>query len=244
MKTLFVVDCSSSINGHSNYYSKIRELVNKYYNSERGDKFYTWSQRFQFKTTAEMNQYIIDKKGTKGTDSSLIAEIANQVKHEKFEHLIIITDGQVSTSIIDKSDLLVKQYKLKFSYVSSYLINLHNDANESVGCPYSRECPGITYIIYNNGTQKTLATLTKEDRNNFNNMNNINNLNDFNSKYESLFRAIRAECLGKERDKNLANKLNSLEKKLGVNDNEFKKKINKLKELNGGLRHISGSTVA
>ena len=27
MKTLFAVDCSRSINGYSNYYSKIRELI-------------------------------------------------------------------------------------------------------------------------------------------------------------------------------------------------------------------------
>ena len=50
--------------------------------------------------------------------------------------------------------------------------------------------------------------------------------------------------LGKEEDQILANKLISLEKKIGVNDNEFKKKINKLKELNREPRNIHGSTVA
>ena len=244
MKTLFAVDCSDSTDGYPHYYSKIRELVNKYYKTERGDKFYTWGSYYHYKTNDEMNQYINNEEGTEGTDSSKIAEIANEVKNENFEHLIIVTDGQVDTSKIDLSDKLVKEYKLKFSYVSSYLINLHNDANESVGCPYSRECPGITYIINKDGTEKTLATLTQEDRNNFININNINNLNDFNLKYDSLYRAIRAECLGKEKDQNLENKLISLENKIGVNDNEFKKKINILKKLNGGMRNISGSTVA
>ena len=239
MKTLFAVDCSDSTDGYPHYYSKIRELVNKYYKTERGDKFYTWGSYYHYKTTDEMNQYINNEEGTEGTDSSKIAEIANEVKNENFEHLIIVTDGFVPTSTIDKSDKLVKEYKLKFSYVSSYLINLHNDANESVGCPYSRECPGITYIINKNGTIKTLATLSQEDRNNFININNINNLNDFNLKYDSLYRAIRAECLGKEKDENLANKLISLENNIGVNDNEFKEKINNLKRLNGGIRHIS-----
>ena len=42
----------------------------------------------------------------------------------------------------------------------------------------------------------------------------------------------------------MENKLISLENNIGVNDNEFKKKIKKLKELNGGMRNISGSTVA
>ena len=127
------------------------------------------------------------------------------------------------------------------------MINLLNDAKESVGCPYCRESPGTTYILFNNGTEKQLATLTQEDRKIFQNINNINNWNDFKLKYENLFRAIRAECLGKERNQNITNDLNALEKRISdsVTDiNDFKEKIKKLKELNGGLRTFSGSTVA
>ena len=249
MKNLFAVDCSSSISNQSKYYTKIQELVNLYYKPNRGDKFYTWSTGYNLKTTAEMIQYIKDQRGSGGTDSSQIARLVYQekLKNEKFEHLIIVTDGQVPQSRVDTSDNLVKQYGLKFDYVSSYLINLHDDANESVGCPYCRESPGTTYILFNNGTEKQLATLTQEDRNIFQNINNINNWNDFKLKYENLFRAIRAECLGKERNQTITNDLNALEKRISdsVTDiNDFKEKIKKLKELNGGLRTFSGSTVA
>ena len=196
-----------------------------------------------------MNQYIKDQRGSGGTDSSQIAQLIYQekLKNEKFEHIIIVTDGQVPQNYIDTSDNLVKKYGLKFDYVSSYLINLLNDVNESVGCPYCRESPGTTYIIFNNGTEKQLVTLTQKDRNIFQNINNINKWNDFKLKYENLFRAIRAECLGKERNQTITSDLNALEKRISdsVTDiNDFKEKIKKLKELNGGLRTFSGSTVA
>lgn len=43
MKTLFAVNCSSSISGKEIYFNKLRELTLKYYNSARGDKFYILS---------------------------------------------------------------------------------------------------------------------------------------------------------------------------------------------------------
>ena len=61
-----------------------------------------------------MNQYISNKNGNEETDSILIAEIANQVNNENFEHLIIVTDGEVDKSKIDKSDILVKKYNFNF----------------------------------------------------------------------------------------------------------------------------------
>ena len=39
MKTLFAVDCSSSINWTHNYLGILKDLRDKYYNNNRGDKF-------------------------------------------------------------------------------------------------------------------------------------------------------------------------------------------------------------
>ena len=69
----------------------------------------------------------------------------------------------------------------------------------------------------------------------------------FKVKYENLFIAIRAECLGKERNQTITNDLNALENRIsdsGTEINDFKEKIKILKELNSGLRTFSGSTVA
>ena len=73
-----------------------------------------------------MNQYIKDQSFSRGTDSSQIAHLVykEKLKNEKFEHLIIVTDGKVPQNYVDTSDNLVKQYGIKFDYVSSHLINL------------------------------------------------------------------------------------------------------------------------
>ena len=70
-----------------------------------------------------MNKFINNKEGVGGgTDSYLIAEIGRETKRENFEHLIIVTDGQVGSGDIDESDRRVNNYGLQYSYVSTYII--------------------------------------------------------------------------------------------------------------------------
>ena len=73
MKTLFVVDCSGSISGVEIYFKKLRELRLKYYNSARGDKFYTWGSSYYYKTESEMDSFISNKYGQDGISSYFIA---------------------------------------------------------------------------------------------------------------------------------------------------------------------------
>ena len=68
------------------YFSKLRELRNKYYNSARGDKFYTWGSGFYYKNESEMDAFISSMNGPDGTYSYYIAEIGRVTKNENFEH--------------------------------------------------------------------------------------------------------------------------------------------------------------
>ena len=86
-----------------------------------------------------MDNFIAAQRGYDETCSYLIAEIGKETKNENFEHLIIVTDGEVDFSDIDESDRKVKEYGLNYKYVSTYIIE--SGGNESVGCPYSRKCP-------------------------------------------------------------------------------------------------------
>ena len=246
MKTLFAVDCSGSISGCENYFRKLRELRLKYYNSSRGDKFYTWGSNYYYKNEQEMDSFIASKYGPDGTESYYIAEIGRVTKNENFEHLIIVTDGQVSTYDIDESDRRVQQYGLQYSYVSTYIIGSGGD--ESVGCPFSRGCPGITYIIDNSGNERQQASLSKEDQNALSNINSINNWDTFNKKYQNLFNAIRAKCLGRNADSDLKNKLNSLKSRVtdaGSNQNDFNTKFNNLFRMaDGQIRNVSAAIAA
>jgi hypothetical protein len=95
--------------------------------------------------------------------------------------------------------------------------------NESVGCPYSRGCPGITYLIDDNGNEKEQASLSKEDQKALNEIDNINSWSTFNKKYQNLFKAIRATCLGREKDEKI--KQNNLKSRIldaGSDQNDFK----------------------
>ena len=111
MKTLFAVDCSDSPNVNNNlYFSKLRELVNKYYNSSRRDKFYTWGSNYYYKSKSEIDDFISNKSRKGGKRCShIIAEIGKITKSENFKHLIIVSDGSVDYSEIDESD---KSFKI------------------------------------------------------------------------------------------------------------------------------------
>ena len=246
MKTLFAVDCSGSISGRETYFRKLHELRLKYYNSGRGDKFYTWGSGYYYKTEQEMDNFIASRYGPDGTYSYYIAEIGRVTKNENFEHLIIVTDGCVDSYDIDESDRRVQQYGLQYSYVSTYIIGSGGD--ESVGCPFSRGCPGITYIIDDYGNERQQASLSREDQNALSNINSINNWNTFNSKYLNLFNAIRAKCLGRNADSVLKNQLNNLKARItdaGPNQNDFNTKFNNLYRMaDGQIRNVNSAIAA
>ena len=241
MKTLFVVDDSGSVFEQGIYFAKVRQLFLYYYNIERGDKFYIWNNDYFEKTYDEIFEFLEEMDGVQGTLSSLIAKIANVERENNFEHLIIITDGDVKEDEVDLSDKLVKEYKINFSFVSTYIIDTTGEKlNESVGCPYSRNCPGSTFIVLKDGSQKEKASLLKEDLEIFEQIENIKTFEEFNSKYYNIFRAIRAKCLGKKSDTQLKEKFLNFKNKIKIPNNkknEFEIKINELENMiNGSLR--------
>ena len=249
MKTLFAIDCSSSISNQgirNIYFSKLNELKLKYYKRERGDKFYTWGSSFYYKTEEMMDQFIQGKVGTDGTRSYYIAEIGKATKNENFEHLIIVTDGEVKVEDIDESEKRVKDYGLQYSFVSTYIIG--KGGNESVGCPFSRGCPGNTYVIDQYGNETIKVSLSNEDLNSLKNIDFINDLASFKSKYKNLFNAIRAKCLGRNADKELKGKLNNLKNRISYNEYEksdFLSKFNSLyKMADGQIRNVDNASVA
>ncbi len=243
MKTLFVIDDSGSVFNQEVYFNKVMHLFCTNFFSERGDKFYIWNEEYKELDFDEVESFINDMDGVKGTSSSLIAEIANKEKNNNFEHLIIVTDGDVKNDEIDKSDLKFKEYNLHFSFVSTFIIQTGDQVlNESVGCPYSRNCPGFTYIIDQKGNQKEQASLLKEDLEIFDNLNKINTYEEFQSKFWNIYRVIRAKCLGKNADDELKSKFYNLKRKIKVpenNQNDFNEKMRQIEfMINGGLRKI------
>ena len=236
MKTLFAVDCSAAINGNEIYFRKLKELRIIYYNSKRGDKFYTWGNNYCYKTEAEMDSFISSKIGQGTATSYNISEIGRVTKNENFEHLIIVTGSCASNNDIDESDRRVQQYGLKYSFVSNYIIG--SGVNESITCPFSRGCKGVTFFIDNYSHEKSQTFLSREDQQALDHINSIENWSTFKSYQKKLFFAIKAKCLGKKANSELIDKLNTLKSKIkdvGNEQNNFDAKYNNL------LRMAEGS---
>ena len=159
MKTLFAIDFSKSMNEFKFYFEKIREIKQKYYNSSRGDKFYIWGSGY-FYLNEKIDRFINEEVGKfDERHSYYIAEIGKETKNENFEHLIIVTNGKVSCDEIDESNKRFHEYGLSYKYVKSYIIG--NDRNESVSCPYMRDCINETVLIDNYGNENVLKYFPK-----------------------------------------------------------------------------------
>ena len=244
MKTLFVVDCSDNVYGQIKniYFSNLRMLINKYYQSFRGDKFYIFGKDYKCLNEIEMGKFISGEYiGVNANiNSYLIAEIGRETKDEKFEHLIIVTASSVNRENIDMSDQRVNQYGIKYSFVSNYMIG--NEANLSVAAPYFRFCPGINYLIDNNGNIIKSISLSRKDKKVLEDIDIINSWPEFKSKYQNIYNAIKLKYLTKELDPLLKDKLNSLNSRLtdiGLEKKDFQKKFDILYKMVNGK--ISGT---
>ena len=63
---------------------------------------------------------------------------------------------------IDESNKRFHEYGLSYKYVKSYIIG--NDGNESVSCPYMRDCIIETVLIDNYGNEKVLKYFPKKKK--------------------------------------------------------------------------------
>ena len=85
-------------------------------------------------------------------------------------------------------------------------------------------------------------------KNTLNNINSIKNWSDFKSKYQNLFNAIRAKCLGRNADSDLKNKLNNLKNRItdaGSEQSDLNNKFKKLYDMaDGKIRDVNNATAA
>ena len=131
-------------------------------------------------------------EGYDSTNSSLIADIAQQSSIR--EHLIIVTNGCVDSGSIDLSDQKMKQHKIQFQFVSSFIIG--DGGGLSVGAPYCRNCLNITYSIQKSNERVVQTYLSQEELIVLNGINAINTFDKFIQSYSNLENAIQVKTLG------------------------------------------------
>ena len=257
LKTLFVFDFSGSVSSYSFfnpqrkmlfYHEKIKMILDEYYNLDRGDKIYIWNSNYKNLTLNEIDKIIKEGFGEGGTKSSLIAEIGNLEKKNNFKHLLITTDGKVSSSEIDLSDKLMNKYNIKYEYVTTYIIG--KNGNLSVGAPYCRNCPNITIYCKDKKHEEKIASLTEEEIKMNEKIELIKTKFEFDILFGKIKNYIRAQTLGTVGNEELKKKLNVLKIKMslklkGNNLNDFLVKWNELyKMAEGSMRNALDITVA
>ena len=237
MKTLFAIDCSESIKENQLYHSELNKIINEYY--KEGDLFYLWNHAIRAKRVSreEMNEFIKEKKGLGGTNSTNIAKIAIDAGNSYREHLLIVTDGKVELIDIKESTDLLEKNNIKFKYVTTFIIG--DEGNLSVGAPYCRDCPNVTYEIKYKNDRKKLVTLLPEDIQTLDEIIMINNYQEFCEKYDNIDRAIQSKMLGADIDQELIQKLETIKKNIEQNISkdeleEFNRKWKSLYNMSSG----------
>ena len=198
MKTLFCIDCSGSVEKCVLYHNVTKKIFNEFY--KNGDLIYLWDDKAKKINESEFRSFNDNKEGYEGTSSELIADIINDEKDSGFEHLIIITDGSVNTGSIDKSDEKMEKISIQYKFVSIYIIGSSGD--RTVGAPYCRGTPSITYKYnpkYNSKDHlEKLASLNKAQLDLYESFDKISSFSEFISKYNDLQQVLEAQMYGRE----------------------------------------------
>ena len=233
LRRLWAIDSSESVQYNDFYHNELRKLIGP---KRDGDEFYIWDNEYHKKTYEEIMAFINNREGHTGTQSHLIAEIATKSKIR--DHLIIVTDGTVLPKEITLSDDEIRKNKIRFKYVTTYVIcdanppelieqrrrnpgiseaeldNYRLKCDLSVGAPYCRGTQNKTFAIRTANSKEPMASLTAEDIKALNNISNINNFATFNNEFEKLRTAIQAATLGTENNNDISNKLDELYKRI------------------------------
>lgn len=236
LNALWAIDSSGSVRSSDFYHSELSKIITEYY--KKGDDIYIWDSEYKHLTYEQLLDFNNKKEGHGGTESSLIAEVA-KISTVK-DHLIIVTDGDVNSGAIDRSDEIMKANKIEFKFVTTFIIGT---GSLSVGAPYSRGCQNVTYSIKKPGSRQVEATLSANDIEALKNIGMINNYSQFLQQYNNLDSAIQAIMLGKKDDPAVKQNLISLKDRIiksGIDKtqlNDFNQKYQSLMNMaDGALR--------
>ena len=136
----------------------------------------------------------------------------------------------------------MEKISIQYKFVSIYIIGSGGD--RTVGAPYCRGTPSITYKYYSESEYDTLASLNKAQLSLYESFDKISSFSDFVSKYNDLQQVLEAQMYGRESDQDLISKLSILKNNIlstSLTDqqkDDFNSKYQYLDKMcSGGLRY-------
>jgi len=136
--TLFAYDGSGSTGGSLRYHSISQQLYRELPAADTQILF--WDSAARIITPAELLRINTARQGNGGTCPERIA--SHLVNTNFHGHLVILTDGQVSSAAVDACDRILPA-DWTFASVRILMVDTGGAINMSVGCPFTRSSPHI-----------------------------------------------------------------------------------------------------
>jgi hypothetical protein len=210
---LFAIDISGSTSG-SFYYNHVEQILKSML--EPSDIIIFWDDKSEIVSHQEAYFWISKRNGRGGTYPIVIAqEIVKS--HLQVCEIILITDGEVSTSDIDKCDVFLLSHHILFTKCTCFIISKSSSVNLSVICPFSRNCPSTTTQLNSDTSFVNTApiiSVSPEDIDLLEQIDQINTFEELSSKYDSISRALTARVLGTTGDKKLHDQCVALQRRI------------------------------
>ena len=186
------LDTSGSTNECLGYWV----TVNKIYKEFNITKIISWASEAQIIDLNELINLIDTKIGNGGTNISNLALLL--IKEKIKENIILITDGKISLSNVNKTDYVFDINNYKLNNVISYILYDYK-YDYSVVAPFRRN--NINYIFKKDITNEKYELILDQYVSNdliklINNIDKIT-LDTFNDKYLEIENTIIAQTMGK-----------------------------------------------
>jgi hypothetical protein len=173
------IDYSGSTDCSSKYWSTVQDIIY----ANKNNEFYFWDTKVTSrKSFNEAWQQATSKKGFGGTTPDCFVGLLKED-----DDIIIVTDGQIVQSDIEKCD--GKLSGMKFSNVEMHFIGTGGNMNLSVSAPFTRK---TKFNMYINGENYSSGSTEKEiDFQSYH-----NNVEAFISEAENINKQITLKLLG------------------------------------------------
>lgn len=150
------------------------------------------------------------REGWGGTYPNIIFSLFKDKKNTHYSEFILISDGQVGESEVQKCDQEFQNYKneLVYDYAEVYLIGRKEYTNLSVAYPFTRFCPSKT-VLKSPEEEKVITEISSEDLKIVEKISSISTEDEFNQHFESLKKAFIVRLIGTSGDVEIRKNVNA-----------------------------------
>ncbi len=211
MTTLIAYDGSGSTGGYNNrfYHAQTQHLVAQFPDAQ----LVLWDTSPRVVSREELAKINASCTGHGGTNTTAIAQ---HVKACNFHgRLVIITDGQVDNSCIDRCAAMLGP-AWRFQHVDVHLIDTGGKVNMSVSCAFTRLAPHNVYCYNRQNDYKPVqqVAVSENDVDALRQIGTIVTVADYETHAAAIERVVVAQTMGTTGDPSLRDAILAMKKRI------------------------------